>query len=208
MIKKKKNPRAKTQRKAEEEHKTYKLTPHNLKWKISTITHRITKGCNTDWKCDFNRALRKWIRLGTMRLWVLSLALLSGWRIRHCCELCYRLQTWLGSCRPAAVALIIPLPWESPCAVGAALKIKKRKGSGNSSQTLGICLYGDNVGFSWLPCRTLRTHQAFMCQAPCLVLWWKIKVKKLDYLWYPQFIIYRRWDLKNSNCGDPIMAQW
>ena len=32
-------------------------------------------------------AQRKWIRLGTMRLRVRSLALLSGWRTRHCCEL-------------------------------------------------------------------------------------------------------------------------
>ena len=33
---------------------------------------------------------------------------------------------WLW-CRPAAVALIRPLAWEPPCAVGAALKSKKRK---------------------------------------------------------------------------------
>ena len=40
---------------------------------------------------------QKWIRLGTMRLQVWSLESLSGLRIRHCNEMWYRLQTWLGS---------------------------------------------------------------------------------------------------------------
>ena len=39
----------------------------------------------------------KRIQLGTMRLRLPSLALLSGLRIRCCCELWCRLQTWLGS---------------------------------------------------------------------------------------------------------------
>ena len=39
----------------------------------------------------------KQIRLGTGRLQVPSLALLSGLRIRHCCELWYRSQTQVGS---------------------------------------------------------------------------------------------------------------
>ena len=30
--------------------------------------------------------------------------------------------------RPAAAALILPLAWETPCAMGAALKIQKKKG--------------------------------------------------------------------------------
>ena len=47
---------------------------------------------------------RKWIWLGTMRLWVGSLASLTGLRIWYCHELWYRLQTWLGSC--IAVALV------------------------------------------------------------------------------------------------------
>ena len=34
-------------------------------------------------------------QLGTMRLWVRSLASLSGIRIQHCCELWCRLQRWL-----------------------------------------------------------------------------------------------------------------
>ena len=33
---------------------------------------------------------------------------------------------WLW-CRPAAAALIGPLAWEAPCAVGAALGEKKKK---------------------------------------------------------------------------------
>ena len=37
------------------------------------------------------------VRLGTRRLWVQSLASLSGLRIRHCHELWCRLQTRLGS---------------------------------------------------------------------------------------------------------------
>ena len=45
-----------------------------------------------------------------------SPALLSGLRIRHCCEL------W---CKLAAVASIRPLAWEPSCAVGAALKRQK-----------------------------------------------------------------------------------
>ena len=45
------------------------------------------------------------IRLGTMRLRVRSLPLLSGFTIRHCCELWRSLQTWLGSGSRIAVAL-------------------------------------------------------------------------------------------------------
>ena len=53
-----------------------------------------------------------------MRWQVRSLALLSGLRIRRCCELWYRL---------AAAALIQSLSWEPPYAMGAALKRKKEK---------------------------------------------------------------------------------
>ena len=47
---------------------------------------------------------QKGTRLGTMRLQVLSLALLSGLRIRRCHELWCSLQMWLGS--HIAVALV------------------------------------------------------------------------------------------------------
>ena len=57
---------------------------------------------------------------------------LAQWlRIQHCCELWCRLQTWLGSgvgmAEAEAIALIRPLAWERPYAVGAALKKKKKK---------------------------------------------------------------------------------
>ena len=69
-------------------------------------------------------AQRKRVRLGTMRLRVRSLALLSGLRIRRCREL------WCGSrgsdpallwlwCRPEATAPMRPLAWEPPYAAGA-----------------------------------------------------------------------------------------
>ena len=52
-----------------------------------------------------------------MRMRAQSPALLSGLRIRCCCEL------W---CRPAAVALIGPLAWEPLYTTGAALKRHKK----------------------------------------------------------------------------------
>ena len=58
-----------------------------------------------------------------MRTWVQSLALLSGLRIQHYCELWCRLQTVLGSHiavavhRPMALVLIGPLAWELPYAI-------------------------------------------------------------------------------------------
>ena len=60
--------------------------------------------------------LRNW--LASMRMWVRSLAQLSGLKIWHCCEL------W---CRPVATALIQPLAWEPPYAEGVALKWLKKK---------------------------------------------------------------------------------
>ena len=49
-------------------------------------------------------AQQKQIQLGTMRLQVRSLALLSGLRIQHYHELWCRSQTWLGS--RVAVAVV------------------------------------------------------------------------------------------------------
>ena len=69
----------------------------------------------------------------SMRIWVWSLASLSGLRIKHCHELWYRSQTWLRSgiavaiARPAAAALIKLLSWEPLYAKGAALKSKKKE---------------------------------------------------------------------------------
>ena len=60
----------------------------------------------------------KWIWLVSLRMWVRSLASLSGSGIRCCHEL------W---CRLAAAAPIWPLAWELPYAAGAALKKKWTK---------------------------------------------------------------------------------
>ena len=51
-----------------------------------------------------------------------SLALFSGLRIWHCCEL------WCGQ---AAAALIRPLAWKLPYAVGADLKKQNKKNNNN-----------------------------------------------------------------------------
>ena len=66
-----------------------------------------------------------------MRMQVQSLASLKGLRIWGCHELWYRLQIqpvllWLW-CGLAAAALIRPLAWELPYAVGTALKRKEKK---------------------------------------------------------------------------------
>ena len=78
-------------------------------------------------------AQRKQILLGTMRVWVQSLASLSGLRIQHChsCGVGHRhcsdlALLWLR-CRPAAAAPIRPLAWEPPYAECAALKGQKTK---------------------------------------------------------------------------------
>ena len=76
----------------------------------------------------------KRIQLGTMRMWVQSLALLSGLRIQRCLEGGVGCRwgldpalLWLW-CRPAAEAAPIqPLAWEPPSAVGVALKKKKKR---------------------------------------------------------------------------------
>ena len=75
----------------------------------------------------------KQIRLVSMRMWVWSLALLSGLRtcIAMSCVAGHRLGwdpllLWLWH-RPADVAPIWPPTWELPCALGADLKSKKKK---------------------------------------------------------------------------------
>ena len=89
-----------------------------------------------------------------MRLWVLSLALLS------CRELWCRLQLRLGS--QVAVAPIRPLAWESPGAVEVALektkrqkKKKKRKEEKSSLYILGISALSDYLVQIFSPCLSL-----------------------------------------------------
>ena len=68
--------------------------------------------------------------LVSTRTQVRSLALLSRLRIRRCRELWCRSQTRLGSgvaVAVAAVALIRPLAWKLPYALGVALKRPKKK---------------------------------------------------------------------------------
>ena len=73
----------------------------------------------------------KRIRLGTMRSWVRSLALLSGLSIAVSCGVGHRhssdpMLLWLWR-RLAATALIRPLTWEPAYDTGAALKRQKTK---------------------------------------------------------------------------------
>ena len=61
-----------------------------------------------------------------MRIWVPSLASLSGLRVQQCCGVGGRLGSdpallWLW-CRLVAAAPIRPLAWELPCASDMALK--------------------------------------------------------------------------------------
>ena len=90
-----------------------------------------------------------------MRLWVQSLALLSGLRIWRCRELWRRSQTRLGSGvavalallwlwhRPVATAQIRPLAWEPPYTMGVALKEKKerKRERGNCSKYIYQIFY-------------------------------------------------------------------
>ena len=68
--------------------------------------------------------------LVSLRMWVPSLASLSGLRIRRCCNLRRRFQIWLRSCVAVTVAQAsscsfdLPLAWEY--AKGMALKRKKK----------------------------------------------------------------------------------
>ena len=93
-------------------------------------------------------AQQKQIQLGTKRLWLRSLASLSGLRIQHHRELWCRSQTWLRSRiavglwhRLAATAPIRPVAWEPPYAMGAALKgqqTKKQTNKQTNKNTAGI----------------------------------------------------------------------
>ena len=90
------------------------------------------------------------IWLASMRMQVRFLALLSGLRIRSCYESCgigcssRLLWPW---CRPAAIAPILPLAWETPYAVGAALKRQKKNPNQTKNKTLPICPWKWSVEF-------------------------------------------------------------
>ena len=87
-------------------------------------------------------------QLGSMRMWVRSLVLLSGRRIQPCHELWCRSKMRLGSGTAVALEQAVaiapnqPLAWELPYGAQAALKSKtkrKQKGKGCTlSLTCGI----------------------------------------------------------------------
>ena len=94
------------------------LTRHGVAFSEKNRSSRVTK--------------QKQIQLGIMRLGIQSLASLSGLRIQHCHELLGRSQTRLGS--HVAVALIWHLAWETPYAVGVALKSQNKQTKNKTKQ--------------------------------------------------------------------------
>ena len=86
--------------------------------------------------------------LVSVRMWVRSLASLSGLRIRCCPELWCGSQTHLcccgcGVCRQLELQFHPPLVWELPYALGGALK---KRGGGGERKTLNI---GDSIVVYW-----------------------------------------------------------
>ena len=80
------------------------LTTHILHARMAWMTHQAKPSANTARSSCRGTAETN---LRTMRLWVQSLALLSGLRIRHFCERWYRSQTRLGSDVAVAVAVAV-----------------------------------------------------------------------------------------------------
>ena len=114
------------------------MSHYSVKWKWDkncgdTIQAAMSVLCNLKNTSIGVSIVEQWkqIRLGTMRLQVQSLAVLSGLRIWHCPKLWCRSQygsdlmlLWLW---PTAIAPTWLLAWELPYATGAALNRKKNK---------------------------------------------------------------------------------
>jgi len=106
-----------------------------------------------------------------MRMWVWSLALLSGLRIRHCHELQCRSQMQLGSLllllwlwyRPAAAALIWLLARELPYAVGKALKRQKLLMFKAICFLFEIVLFGYYSVFKYMRLTCLFVCDVYLC---------------------------------------------
>ena len=78
-----------------------------------------------------------------------------GFAVATSCGIGHRLSSdpelpWLW-CRPAAVALIRPLAWEPPYAMGTALKWQKKKRQSDCSplKVLLTCLQGQPLAGNW-----------------------------------------------------------
>ena len=111
---------------------------------VSPVFARVNSPVKRQFKEFPVMAQRKQTWLASMRTQVWSLALLSGLRIWHCCELWYRSQTQLGSdlallwlwCRPAVRADLTPSLETSICCECSPKKTKKRKKKKSLSSTL------------------------------------------------------------------------
>ena len=82
-------------------HHAYDWFCPSFKTHVSMGTTTMENGMEVPQKSKY-REFPSW--LGTMRLWVRSLALLSGLKICRCCELWCSLQMWLGSHDALALA--------------------------------------------------------------------------------------------------------
>ena len=137
--------------------------------------------------------LTRWrqIWLVTMRMWVCSLALLSGLSIWHCCELWCKLQTWLGSCvamavwlwhRPAPVAPIWPLVWERSCATG--YKQKKKKISADMEWFPGyVVRWKKKKKKKKAACKSVQSILFFFFSHGCMQGLWKFPCQGLNPNW-------------------------
>ena len=79
-----------------------------------------------------------------MRTWVRSLALFSGLKIRHCCELWCRLQMWLRSHIAVAMARVGSYSSDSTPSLGTSIrqgcgpKKTKKKKKKERKKTTGV----------------------------------------------------------------------
>ena len=118
-------------------------------------------------------AQQKWIWLVSMRMWVQSLASLSGLKSRHCHELWCRFQMWLGSCvavamvQATAVATINPPSLEtSICHRCGPENTKKKK----KSMLQKIKLLERVTGSHRPTIPSSDTDNYFCCQNACFSL--------------------------------------
>ena len=112
-----------------------------------------------------------------MRMWVQSLALLSGAGIHCCHELWCKLQVQLRSVllwhRPAAAVPIPPLAWELPYAAGLAVKKKKKKKQASWRKPMYKgCMMGNKTGAKGSDIRPCLSCLLSTCVVLCLCGHW------------------------------------